>query len=70
MHPAFFSITRRSRSDVRQSVTQSADRDFTDVTLAGEDTMMTMMTITTMVTKMTMMAMMTMMTVMTMRTII
>ena len=37
-----FSVTRRSRSDVRQSVshslTQGTDRDFTDVTLVSEDT--------------------------------
>ena len=33
-----FSVTRRSRSDVRQSVTDSADRDFTDVTLVSDDT--------------------------------
>ena len=36
-----FSVTRRSRSDVRQSVSQSvtdsADRDFTDVTLVSDD---------------------------------
>ena len=38
----FFSVTRRSRSDVRQSVSQSVsegtDRDFTDVTLVSDDT--------------------------------
>ena len=34
----FFSVTRRSRSDVRQSVCLSADRDFTDVTLVSDDT--------------------------------
>ena len=33
----FVSVTRRSRSDVRQSVSESADRDLTDVTLVSDD---------------------------------
>ena len=33
-----FSVTRRSRSDVCQSVSQSTLADFTDVTLVSDDT--------------------------------
>ena len=33
-----FSVTRRSRSDVYQSVSQSAIADMTDVTLVSDDT--------------------------------
>ena len=35
---AMFSVTRRSRSDVSQSVSQGTDRDLNDVSDVSEDT--------------------------------